>query len=54
MRDYFINLFEKRQEPFDITLYSVWHILYAVIILAEIIGMAFIYAKRVLLPKCVC
>ena len=45
MREFFINLFETRQEPFDVTLYSVWHILYAVIIFAAIIGMAF-YLRR--------
>ncbi len=46
MRDFFINLFETREEPFDITLYSVWHILYAVIIFAAIFGTAFYLRKK--------
>ena len=40
MRKFFIDLFETREEPFDVTLYSVWHILYASMIFAAIIGMA--------------
>lgn len=46
MREFFINLFETRQEPFDVTLYSIWHILYAVTIFAAIIGMAFYLRKK--------
>ena len=41
MRDFFVKLFETREEPFDVTLYSVWHILYAVIIFVAIIGVSF-------------
>lgn len=46
MREFFVNLFETREEPFDVTLYSVWHILYVVIIFAAIIGMAFYLRKK--------
>lgn len=46
MREFFIDLFETRQEPFDVTLYSIWHILYAVTIFTAIIGMAFYLRKK--------
>ena len=40
MREFFVKLFETRAEPFDVTLYSVWHILYALIIFISIFALA--------------
>lgn len=40
IRDFLISIFETREEPFDVTLYSVWHIGYVVCIFAAIIGAA--------------
>ena len=46
MRKFLIKLFETREEPFDVTLYSVWHILYAVIIFAAIFCTAWYLRKK--------
>ena len=46
MREFLINLFKTREEPFDITLYSVWHILYAVLIAASIFGIAMLLRNK--------
>lgn len=51
IRDFLINLFETREEPFDVTLYSVWHILYVVCIFASIIGSAFYLKGKDILVK---
>ena len=37
MRNFLIKLFETREEPFDIELFSFWHILYLVLIIGSII-----------------
>lgn len=46
MREFLINLFETREEPFDVTLCSVWHILYVIMIFAAIFGTAWYLRKK--------
>lgn len=46
MRDFLIRLFETKEEPFDITLYSVWHIAYALIIFVSIFTVAWLLRKK--------
>lgn len=46
MREFFLNLFETREEPFDVTLYSVWHILYALIIFGSIFALVLFLRKK--------
>ena len=45
MRDFFLWLFKEREEPFDITLFSFWHIFYTLLIIISVIAIA-IYLNR--------
>jgi len=46
MREFLTELFRTREEPFDITLFSVWHIGYAAVIFAAILTAARLLRDR--------
>lgn len=46
MRSFLIKLFETREEPFDITLFSFWHIFYVALIIGAIIGVGILLRNK--------
>lgn len=46
MRNFFLWLFETKEEPFDIQLFGFWHIFYALVIIATTIALGFYLAKK--------
>ena len=46
MRDFLLWLFMEREEPFDITLFSFWHIFYALLIIASTIALGVYLSKK--------
>ncbi|MBQ7363332.1 MAG: YwaF family protein [Clostridia bacterium] len=46
MKDFFLWLFKERTEPFDITFFSIWHILFMVLIFGGTIAAAILIRKK--------
>ncbi len=46
MREFLISFFETREEPFDVTLFSIWHFMFITVILTAIIVSAIYLSKK--------